>query len=366
MKCKWKSIFVILFSLFLTHALCSPSPALAAKKAKPAAAANYVFDVNKMADMSDFDPASATTPSGDTIKIAVVASFSGPAALNGQLYWAVTQWVAHDINKRGGIFVDGKKKMIQLFKADHMSKADQCKKICERMILQEKVQFLWGTDGSNMMKIMNETANKYKVVVINTAGLSDDLQDATNFTRYSFMTAMQVDQLGRGMAYYYGQIRKKEKKFYILCQDYSYGHGVADGFKHGLKEFFTEGQIVGEDYHKLFLTDYAPYLTKIRASGAEVIWTGDWLPDSGNLLNRRGNWASRFPLPMSILTSPISCMRLVSRGRPDWLISITSTAPLHTSGPPGTSNTTRCGMVNGASGRLLPSTAVSLSTGHPT
>lgn len=88
------------------------------------------------------------------------------------------------------------------------------------------------------------------------------------------------------MAYYYGQIRKKEKKFYILCQNYSYGRDMAQGFKDGLKDFYPEGQIVGEDYHKLFLTDYAPYITKIKASGAEVVWTGDRQPDAGNLLKQ--------------------------------------------------------------------------------
>ena len=44
--------------------------------------------------------------------------------------------------------------------------------------------------------------------------------------------------------------------------------------------------MVGEDYHKLFLTDFAPYLTKIKASGAEVIYTGDWIPDAANLVKQ--------------------------------------------------------------------------------
>lgn len=38
------------------------------------------FDVKKMGDMSDFDPNKPVMPTGDTIKIAIVASFSGPAA----------------------------------------------------------------------------------------------------------------------------------------------------------------------------------------------------------------------------------------------------------------------------------------------
>jgi ABC-type branched-subunit amino acid transport system substrate-binding protein len=262
------------------------------------------FDVKVMSDMSDFDPANVAVPTGDTIKIAVVASFSGPAALVGQVYWASISWVAHDINKRGGIFVDGKKKLIELIKADHQSKPDVTKKIVERMVLQEKVHILWGTDGSNLQKIINETANKYKVIAINTASLSDDLQDATNFSRYAFQSSFSADQLGRAHAYYYGQIRKKEKKFYILCQDYSFGHVLAEGFKKGLKEYYPDAQIVGEDYHKLFLTDFAPYLEKIKASGAEVVFTGDWIPDAANLLKQARQMGITLPFAHVFLGEP--------------------------------------------------------------
>jgi len=238
------------------------------------------------------------------IKIAIVASFSGPAALVGQIYWASALWAAHDINKRGGIMVDGKKKLVELIKADHMSKPDQAKKITERMVLQEKVNILWGTDGSNLQKIINETANKYKVISINTASLSDDLQDATNFSRYAFQSSMSADQLGRGLAYYYGKIRKQEKKFYILNQDYSFGKVLAEGFKRGLKEYYPEAQLIGEDYHKLFLTDFAPYLEKIKASGAEVIFTGDWIPDAANLLKQARQMGITLPFAHVFMDEP--------------------------------------------------------------
>ena len=57
------------------------------------------------------------------------------------------------------------------------------------MILQEKVHAMWGTDGSHLMKIINEVANKYKVISLNASSGADDIQDATNFGRYSFMTS---------------------------------------------------------------------------------------------------------------------------------------------------------------------------------
>jgi rhodanese-related sulfurtransferase len=94
------------------------------------------------------------------------------------------------------------------------------------------------------MKVINDTANKYKVIAQNTAALSDELNDATNFSRYSFFSSFSCDQIGRGIAYYYAQIRKKEKKFYILCQDYMFGHSMAEGFKKGLKQYYPDAQIV--------------------------------------------------------------------------------------------------------------------------
>ena len=128
------------------------------------------FYDRQLGDMSNFDPNDpAMVPSGDTIKIAIVASFSGPAAVVGQIYWISALWAAHDINQQGGIMVDGKKKLVEIIKADHQSKPAQTKKVSERMVLHEKVDVLWGTNGSHLMKIINQVAKKYKVIAQCTA-----------------------------------------------------------------------------------------------------------------------------------------------------------------------------------------------------
>ncbi len=304
MKFIGRRIFILVSILaFFSLIAFSPPTAMAVNSTKELKV-KAAFNATKMGDMSDFDPANPVIPTGDTIKIALVASFSGPATLVGQIYYAAVLYAAHDINKRGGIMVDGKKKLVEVLKADHMSNPDQCKKICERMALQEKVHFFWGTDGSNMMKIINETANKYKIIAINTSALSDELQGATNFSRYAFMACFQTSQIGRGLAYYYGQVRKKEKKFYILCQDYLFGHSMADGFKQGLKMYYPKAKLVGEDYHKLFLTDFAPFLEKIKGSGADVVYTGDWIPDAANLLKQARQMGIKIPFAHTYLDEP--------------------------------------------------------------
>jgi branched-chain amino acid transport system substrate-binding protein len=269
-----------------------------------AAAPKAAFDPDKMSDMSDFDPNNPVIPTGDTVKIAVVASFSGPAAVVGQIYFISVQWAAHDINKRGGIMVDGKRKKIEVIKANHASTPAETKKVAERMVLQEKVNVLWGTDGSHLMKVINQVADKYKVIAQSTAALSDELYDETGFTRYSFMSSFSTEQIGRAAAYHYGKVRKKEKKFYILGQDYLFGHSLAEGFKKGLKEYYPEAELVGEDYHPLFMKDFAPYLQKVKASGAEVIFTGDWIPDAENLLVQARQMGVTLPFANIFLDEP--------------------------------------------------------------
>ena len=307
LKLLGKSILVLTGVFFLLSVVVfNPSMAVAAKAKKSTTKAvkvNAGFDFKKMSDMSDFDPNNPVIPTGDTIKIAVIGSHSGPAALAGQMYWLCANWAAHDINKRGGIMVDGKKKKIQLIKGDHMSKPDQCKKMVEKLITQDGVKFLWGSNQSNMMTIIQETAAKYKVICSNTIALTDNLMDAKNFNRYTFMSTPGTSQVAGALAYYYGQ-RKKETKFYVLCQDYRFGRDMAEAFMKGLKEYYPEAKVVGEDYHKLFLTDFAPYLEKIKASGAEVIYTADWIPDSSNLLKQMRQMGIMLPVANIFLDEP--------------------------------------------------------------
>ena len=262
------------------------------------------FDIRKMSDMSDFDPNNPIIYSGpDTIRIGLMQLFSGPGAGNGEMFWLTCNWVAHDYNKRGGIYVDGKKKKIVFIKGDTKGKPADTKKAAERLVLSDKVQFLWGTSGSHLTDVISQVAKKYKVIHQNSLACSDYLMDAKHFSRYSFQTFTRNSTFGQAGAYYYAK-RRKEKKFYILCQDYSFGHSLADEFKKALKKYYPRAKIMGEDYHPLFAKDFAPYVTKIKASGAEVIYTGDWLPDGGNLLKACRDMGVNLPILNIFIDEP--------------------------------------------------------------
>jgi branched-chain amino acid transport system substrate-binding protein len=75
------------------------------------------------------------------------------------------------------------------------------------------------------------------------------------------------------------------KKVYIINQDYASGQWSLAAFRDALKTARPDIQIVGEELHPLLrVTDFSPYIAKIRASGADTVFTSDWGQDIQLLL----------------------------------------------------------------------------------
>jgi len=253
-------------------------------------------------DMSTFDPNHQVIPTGDTIRVGLFMPFSGSAALPGEISWLVLGWVVHDINSQGGILVDGKRKKIQIIKGDTQVKPEIAKRVAEKLCLEDKVDVIVGTSGSHINLVGQMVAAKYNRIYMNWVAFSDALHNGKNFNRYTFRTCGTTTTLGFALAYYYST--RPEHKFYILCPDYLAGHDIAEAFKQGMKKYKPYAEIVGEAYHPLWTKDFAPYLTKIKGSGAEVIFTSDWAADVQNLIKQSRQMGVNLPLAGPHLDDP--------------------------------------------------------------
>jgi branched-chain amino acid transport system substrate-binding protein len=247
-------------------------------------------------DMATFVPGKSDTPvTGDTIKVGLINPFSGPGALGGEMFYLSMAWVVHDINTQGGILVDGKKKKIQILKGDTQVKPDIARKVVEKLILEDKVDVLVGTSGTHITLVAQMMAGQHKKVFMNNCSYSDMLLDEKNWNPYVFQVmAPNTTQWTLALAQYYS--KRPEKKFYLLCQDYAYGHAYAETFRTALKKYKPEGQIVGEDFFPLFSKDFATYLTKIKAANADVIITQAWAADNENLVKQSRQFGMKIPL----------------------------------------------------------------------
>jgi branched-chain amino acid transport system substrate-binding protein len=74
--------------------------------------------------------------------------------------------------------------------------------------------------------------------------------------------------------------QKDIKKVYLINQNYAHGHQVSRYAKELLKRKRPDIEIVGDDLHPLAqVRDFAPYIAKIKASGADTVLTGNWSSD---------------------------------------------------------------------------------------
>jgi branched-chain amino acid transport system substrate-binding protein len=70
------------------------------------------------------------------------------------------------------------------------------------------------------------------------------------------------------------------KNVYLINQNYAHGQQVSRYFKETMARKRPDVKIVGDDLHPLGqVKDFAPFIAKIKASGADSIVTGNWGQD---------------------------------------------------------------------------------------
>lgn len=246
-------------------------------------------------DLAKYDPNNQTFPtSRDTIKFALWDSFTGANAFIGQASYALLGFVAQDINSQGGIKVDGKMKKIQIIKVDTQAAPDPAKRALEKAILQDKILAFSGVAGTHLAKIGQNLAKEYKTIFANVSAYSDELNMVPDFNEYYFRTCGSSSTTAKSLAVFFKN--RPETKFYILVQDYVWGHESTGVFKKTIKEAKPNAQIVGEEFFPLFTKDFAPYLEKVRAAGAEVVVTMSWGADNENLIKQSRQLGMKSPL----------------------------------------------------------------------
>jgi branched-chain amino acid transport system substrate-binding protein len=110
-----------------------------------------------------------------------------------------------------------------------------------------------------------------------------------DFVPTTFVCALNTEMLATALAHYFTRLAPvKPKKLYLLNQDYNNGRTASENFKRKFNALKSPEQtIVAEEFHPLFrVNDFAPYITKIVASGADTVMTANWGADLRLLLQQ--------------------------------------------------------------------------------
>jgi branched-chain amino acid transport system substrate-binding protein len=110
--------------------------------------------------------------------------------------------------------------------------------------------------------------------------------------RYDADTSMKMAALTSFM-----KDQPKVTKVYLINQNYSHGQQVSRYFKEGMARNRPDVKIVGDDLHPLGqVKDFAPYVAKIKQSGADAIVTGNWGQDMTLLIKALNDSGLKVPI----------------------------------------------------------------------
>jgi branched-chain amino acid transport system substrate-binding protein len=221
----------------------------------------------------------------DTIKIGYIDPLSGGGATVGEIGLKQFQMMADDINAAGG--VNGKK--IEIVAFDNKTNPQESLVQAQKAV-DQGIRILTQGNGSAVAAALTDFVSKYndrnpgkELLYFNYAAVDPSLtNEKCSFWhfRWDANSDMKMAALTTFM-----KSRPNIKKVYLIDQDYSFGHSVRKAALAMLKEKRPDIQIVGDELHPLLkITDFSPYVAKIKASGADTVITGNWGQDIALLL----------------------------------------------------------------------------------
>ena len=227
----------------------------------------------------------AMAQKGETVKIAWIDPLSGLMAPVGQNQVNSFRFFAEKFSGAGN--AAGVKFEVVPFD-NKLSPAESLTAL--KAAIDQGIRYVTQGNGSGEAAALIDAINKHnernpgkEVVYLNHSAVDPDLTNSKcsywHF-RMDADTSMKMEALTSFM-----KDQKDIQKVFLLNQNYAHGHQVAKYAKEILGRKRPDVQFVGEDLHPLAqVRDFAPYVAKIRASGADTVITGNWGSDLSLLL----------------------------------------------------------------------------------
>ena len=226
-----------------------------------------------------------TAMAQETLKIGYIDPLSGGGASVGEVGLKTFQFLADEVNAKGGI--QGKK--VEIVPFDNKTNPQESL-IQAQKAIDAGVRFLTQGNGSSVAGALSDFVTKYnernpgkEVLYFNYAAVDPVLtNDKCSFWhfRWDANSDIKMEALTN-----YMKTVPSIKNVYLINQDYSFGESVRTAAKAMLAAKRPDIKIVGDELHPLLkITDFAPYIAKIKASGADTVVTGNWGQDFALLL----------------------------------------------------------------------------------
>lgn len=221
----------------------------------------------------------------ESIKIGYIDPLSGGGASVGEGGLKTFQYLADELNAKGGIL--GHK--VEIVPLDNKTNPQEGLVQAQKAV-DAGVRYITQGNGSSVGAALedfvtkNNSRNPGKEVFYFNYAAVDPSMTNEKCSYWHFRWDANSDIKMEALTNYMkGQA--SIKKVYLINMDYSFGQSVRSTARKMLGEKRSDIQIVGDELHPMLkVTDFSPYIAKIKASGADTVVTGNWGQDFALLL----------------------------------------------------------------------------------
>ena len=225
----------------------------------------------------------------DKIKIGHLTPLTGFLGALGAYAQLGIRMAEEEINKAGGVMG----RQLDITSEDSVNPATAATK-AQRMLEQDGVAFLMGEINSASALTIMQVAARNKKFFMQIGARSDALR-GKNCNRYTFHvdipSAVMVNAVGKSLV---RDNMMKGKKFYTLTADYLFGHDLARSAKMFLDA--NGGQLIGDELVATDVTDFSPYLLKIRQAKPDVVCSNLAGNQVTNLIKQYAEFGLPYPI----------------------------------------------------------------------
>ncbi|MBB1077031.1 branched-chain amino acid ABC transporter substrate-binding protein [Rhodoferax sp. 4810] len=224
----------------------------------------------------------AAQPAPAPIKIALIEGLSGPFANTGEAVFRNLLWATERVNATGGVkLAGGVTAPLQLERFDSKGQTEEALTMLKAAV-DQGARFITQGNSSAVAAALIDAINKHnerepskRVIFLNYSAVDPILtNEKCSFWHFRFDAHADMR-----MSALMSVIKDDAalKSVYLIGQDYSFGQAVAREARRQLTALRPDVRIVGDELHAIGrVKDFMPYMTKIKASGAQAVITGNW------------------------------------------------------------------------------------------
>jgi len=223
-------------------------------------------------------------PTGAPVQLALIEGMSGPFADAGAALERNLRFGVERVNARGGVALRDGRHPLELVVLDSKGSTEAAL-MQLRAAADRHIGFILQGNSSAVAAALvtaierqNAREPDNREVFLNYSADDPALTGANcSFWHFRFdaHAGMRMDALADVIG-----ADQSVKKVYLLNQDYSFGHDVSTLARSALGKRRPDIAVVGDEFHPTGrVKDFAPYIAKIRASGADAVITGNWGSD---------------------------------------------------------------------------------------